>query len=97
MEDVAGYIWPAEADMGVEHFKRAKTSVSYGFNRNRSQALKKGRVLVFYHAKQLLGTMPIGKDAEKATPELRRSGWKYMVWLDGARKIEFDPVTRLKV
>lgn len=100
MEDVKGYIWPAEADMGIERFKKAKTSVSYGFNRNRSQALKKGRVLVFYHSKHLLGSMPIERDAERATPELGKKenwvrDWKYVVWLDGSRKIEFEPAIHI--
>jgi len=92
-----GYIWPAREEWGVALFesRTAKFHFEYGYDRERKP--KCGEILVFYHKKRLIGMVPVDEDARRTTPkDYKRHKewdhhWKYIVGLDGTRKIMFKP------
>lgn len=90
-----GYIWPAREEWGKVLFERATSHFEYGYDRLRSP--KCGEILVFYHNKRLIGTVPVDKDARRTIPKDYKKhkewdhDWKYILGLDGTRKIMFRP------
>jgi hypothetical protein len=87
-----GYIWPVKKDWGLKVFKEISGHFDYGYDRPRLP--KEGQVLVFYSDKQLLGSLPVDEDAHSVTGENLQGWkrrWKYVVGVDGAGKIQFDP------
>jgi hypothetical protein len=86
------YIWPVRTDWGLTVFERATGYTGYAYSRLRFP--EKQDILVFYCQKHLIGSMPVKEKWRPTTPEERtKSGWpqpwKYMVGLDGAKKIAF--------
>src|SRR4030042_2953956 len=87
-----GYIWPVKKEMGFKVFEEVTGHFEYGYDRPRFPVA--GEILFFYSDKQLLGSLPVDQDARPANHGDQGRGhrkWKYIVGVDGSRKIRFDP------
>lgn len=91
-----GYIWPVLEEWGKEAFeKRIISHYDYGYSISRFPQI--GDVIVFYLNKELLGSVPVDSAARPTTAEDVRSHpywalhWKYIMGLDGTRKVVFSP------
>ena len=94
-----GYIWSVREGWGKEAFDKIRSHYNYGYNIARRP--KTGDVLVFYSKKKLIGSIPVDSDSRKVTyedskkdPDVRN--WKYLVGLDGSRKVVFPSPVEVK-
>jgi hypothetical protein len=89
-----GFIWPVREEWGKKRFEDITSHYKYGYSIRRFP--QKGDVLVFYHNWKLLGSIPVDNSARPVTSEDLKNNpywvrnWKYVMGLDGARKLIFS-------
>ncbi|MEM2889588.1 MAG: hypothetical protein QXR42_08995 [Candidatus Bathyarchaeia archaeon] len=85
------YIWPVLKEWGKKVFFEINSHYDYAYSIPRRP--KKGDILVFYSNKELIGSIPVDYDSKIVTEEERDPDWvkewKYIVGLNGSKKIEF--------
>jgi hypothetical protein len=97
-----GYIWTVREEWGKKTFeKRIVSHYDYAYSIPRFP--QKGDIIVFYYNLQLLGSIPVDSSARPTTSEdakkhpwWGRPDWKYIMGLDGTRKIVFRPPVRVE-
>ena len=95
-----GYIWPVRKEWGMIAFHTITSHYDYGYSIARFP--QKGDVIVFYHSKKFIGSMPVDSKARRTTAEDSKKhpywaqDWKYIMGLDGVQKIVFSSPVRVE-
>lgn len=95
-----GYIWPVRKEWGMITLYNITSYYDYAYSIARFP--EKDDEIVFYQNKRFLGSMPVASKARQTTREDAKKhpywarDWKYIMGLDGTRKILFSRPVRVE-